>query len=84
MVTYSFPDTGAQNPVSVVYVDGVALSALNFDSGTYFGTTQGSFIVPPGSSYQIYNSIGQQTNVWAELYYLANPGFGQSLLKTPR
>lgn len=68
MVSYSFPDTGAQNPVSAVYVDGVALSALNFDSGTYFGTTQGSFIVPPGSSYQIYNSIGQQTNVWAELY----------------
>lgn len=68
MVSYSFPDTGAQNPTSVAYVDGVALSALNFDSGTYFGTTQGSFIVPPGSFYQIYNSIGQQTNVWAELY----------------
>ena len=68
MVSYSFTDTGGDSPTVVIYVNGVVLSALNYDSGSYFGTTQNSFIVPAGAVYQIYNSYGYGPNIWSELY----------------
>ena len=68
MVSYSFNDTSNQNPTVAVYVNSVSISAIQYDSGSFFGTTVGSFIVPSGSAYQIYNSLGQSPSVWAELY----------------
>ena len=67
-VNVSFGDTLGTNPTLVIYVNGTAISTVNFDEGDFFGTTQASFIVPPGQTYQVYNSVGQNPNIWAELY----------------
>lgn len=67
-VAVSFGDTSGQSPTFQAYVNGVLISSINYDSGTYFGTTELSFIVPANQTYLVYNTIGIGANVWAELY----------------
>ena len=67
-VAVSFGDTSGQSPTFQAYVNGVLISSINYDSGTYFGTTELSFIVPANQTYLVYNTIGYGANVWAELY----------------
>ena len=66
-VTVSFGDT-TTNPNFQAIVNGVVISSVYYDQGTFFGTTELSFIVPSNQTYQVYNSGGYPPSIWAELY----------------
>lgn len=66
-VSISAPDTANQSPTISIYVDSVKIMSLNYDSGSNFGSSAFSFIVPAGSSYNVTLTNGGSILIWAEL-----------------
>lgn len=66
-VAASFPDTNSGSPFLSVIVGGVTIIEESYDTGTTIGSTNVSFIVPPGATYSInLTSIGLISR-WSEL-----------------
>lgn len=66
-VCISLPDANNANPTVTINVNGTNIIQQNYDSGSFFGSTNLTFVVPNNQTYSVNTTNGGNIGLWAEL-----------------